>query len=296
MSKKVKQNRQLEVEANLLPDLPIKKHLPPASPAITHAIYVSKRVGQFVHKIISFHDQFIFFFPIKGDANVLLDKKLLSVPENNALLIFPHQFHNLARTNDENILWVIISFRIQDYQNIEKLRDTPVKLNDESLEWLESIITWANRANQNNNLATRITHMLPLILAEMTFLSASHKKSSQGNFWNTAGQKLVSQAANFISKNILKAITINDLADHLNVSPSLIQKHFKKTLATSAASYIRSARILHSANILRNTNKTIGEISKEYNFGDPYSYSKTFKNVMGLSPRTYRESYKKRSL
>lgn len=290
MSKNVLNKNRFKQELSRLPDDLPSEFLTASPPLVPEKILVTKRQGQFNHKLISFHDRFVLFIPIEGDSNVLLDRTLLSVPPNHGLLIFPHQFHNLARTTSEDILWLIITFAIPEYKELEKLRDTPVEFNDESLGWIESIVTCYNHTKDNNNLAARATCLLTMFLSEMLFLSNSHVKTIREDSWNTAGQKLISEAANFIAENILKPLTIDELSDHLNVSPSLIQKHFKNTLATSAGSYIRAARILHSANLLRNSNKTIGEIADHYNFNNPYSYSKTFKQVMGMSPKSYRRS------
>ena len=66
-------------------------------------------------------------------------------------------------------------------------------------------------------------------------------------------------------------------------------------LALSGAAYgvspmkrLAQVRLDHACELLTTTTNRIGEVGEQLGFSDPYYFSRVFKKVMGVSPKSYR--------
>ncbi|WP_274873772.1 helix-turn-helix domain-containing protein, partial [Serratia marcescens] len=71
-----------------------------------------------------------------------------------------------------------------------------------------------------------------------------------------------------------------------------LQRMFKKQTGLSLASYIRARRLYIAAFALRFTQKSILDISVEYQFDNQQTFSRCFKKHFAESPSVYRHARK----
>lgn len=139
-------------------------------------------------------------------------------------------------------------------------------------------------------------HLLDLAVSE--FLTCigqdyqallEHKRSS-----NTGTS--IENIKTWISAHLSEIQNSQQVADAFNFTAIYLNRLFKKSFGQSLYQYIISQKIQKAKLLLETTDKTIYEISLEAYFKDPKNFSKTFKNRVGLSPRSYRDSYSQRSI
>ncbi len=95
-------------------------------------------------------------------------------------------------------------------------------------------------------------------------------------------------ALNYIKQHLGMNLTITEIAENTFVSKSTITKHFRNELGISVNEYITS-RIMSEAEVmLITTNKSILDISEKFGFSDQFYFSRRFKEIFGVSPRSYR--------
>ena len=63
----------------------------------------------------------------------------------------------------------------------------------------------------------------------------------------------------------------------------------------TVSEYVQKTRIRNAQSLLRDTNISIQEVSYSVGIDDPLYFSKTFRKLVGLSPRDYRNQAKARS-
>jgi len=66
------------------------------------------------------------------------------------------------------------------------------------------------------------------------------------------------------------------------------RKHFKKKLGISPGKYIVRRRIDMACQILKSSDKSVGEIAYELGYRSQYEFSAQFKRLIGVSPSNYR--------
>ncbi|MCF0228713.1 MAG: helix-turn-helix domain-containing protein [Parasporobacterium sp.] len=118
-----------------------------------------------------------------------------------------------------------------------------------------------------------------------------HSLSDSGSA--TVDQML--QIHQYVERNYLDKISLNELSSVLHYSPAYLSRLIKKKLGMSFTEYVHSVRLSHVAEQLRNTKKQITHIAMDCGFMTTASLSKLFKKVYGCSPSEYRNSFNRPS-
>lgn len=102
------------------------------------------------------------------------------------------------------------------------------------------------------------------------------------------GPKEMNIINDIINNNISLPISIEDLASALNVSKFHFLNEFKKYNGLTPYQYILNTRINCAKKLLLNPDTKITTIAHELGFSDSSHFSRTFKKVVGISPKSFR--------
>ena len=95
-----------------------------------------------------------------------------------------------------------------------------------------------------------------------------------------------------ISPNLKVAVTVREIAAILNVSESTLAKQFKKETGMSIGSYREQLLMNRARQLLAMGRLSVGEIAEALGFGDPFYFSKYFKQRQGCTPSKYKGHYR----
>lgn len=93
----------------------------------------------------------------------------------------------------------------------------------------------------------------------------------------------------YLHQNYNQPITLQSLADHFYLSIPYLSKLFKKNLGLNFLKYLNKIRIEHAVEDLKATSHTVSQIAFEHGFSSLASFNRTFRDVYGQSPSTYRK-------
>lgn len=96
----------------------------------------------------------------------------------------------------------------------------------------------------------------------------------------------------YMQQHICTSLTLADLANYAGLSVSHFSWLFRQQLGYSPIDYFIHLKMQHACALLALSQRSIHEIAAELGYDDPYYFSRTFKKVMGISPREYRQSPK----
>ncbi len=102
----------------------------------------------------------------------------------------------------------------------------------------------------------------------------------------------IEQSLSYIKNNYSKKISVKDIAKETCLSSSHLFAVFRKELGVPPIFYLNKYRISIAAELLRETTKSIKQISAEVGIDDPIYFSAMFKKQYQRSPNKYREIYK----
>jgi len=100
----------------------------------------------------------------------------------------------------------------------------------------------------------------------------------------------------YIEQNYQKPIDLNLIADYFSFSPSYLTKIFVKHVNITPSKYIMNYRVNVAKQLLGDSSLTVNMVANMVGYTDPFHFSKTFKQVTGVSPAAYREELGKSKL
>lgn len=95
----------------------------------------------------------------------------------------------------------------------------------------------------------------------------------------------------YLDEHYDEKITLDDLTELFFISKYYLTRVFRKQFGTSISHYLLSIRITKAKQMLRFTDETVENIGYKCGLGAPHYFSRTFKQVEGISPSEYREKW-----
>lgn len=153
---------------------------------------------------------------------------------------------------------------------------------DEELKHCHEKMAEADRLPRNRDL------IMNSILYEYLFLLACKFPNQQASFQEKKSDH-VEQALKYIEDHYCDPVTIQDIADHLNINRSYLHRIFKSFTGTSIQGYLLDYRIRQACILLRTTELSIRVVARSVSYIDPLYFSRIFHQKMGVSPSEYRK-------
>lgn len=100
---------------------------------------------------------------------------------------------------------------------------------------------------------------------------------------------MVQKAITLIDSDLTTDLSLRKQAELLNVNASYLSSLFKKETGVTLTEYVSKKRIDHAAFLLTSTNMQIQAIAQQCGIFDVNYFTKTFKKIMGKTPKEYRE-------
>ncbi|KJY93431.1 AraC family transcriptional regulator [Vibrio neptunius] len=99
----------------------------------------------------------------------------------------------------------------------------------------------------------------------------------------------ISKVLSFIHQHINEPLSLDDIARQSCWSRWQLQRVFQTETGIAVATYVRELKLSQAAERLIDTSDRVIDIALELGFSSEISFSRSFKQVFGLSPRAYRK-------
>lgn len=268
-------------ETPLLPQLPYNIR-----------VFLRQRMASQLGKAL--HNQHTLAVALRTAGGAIVNNQFLQMAPGSALLIFPREVHYYIDTEQEEVLWLFCGFLLDDNESYASLRDRPVMLCDKSMQELQAILHMAfcqSSPCDSKTLGMRLSLRVKLLLEQL--LDNRWQELPQSD--NTASaqkagtlSELVTSTCQYISSNVQKAISIEDIAAHLHVSPGHLRNEFRRRAGCSLGHYIRYLKMHNACTLINTTALSLAEIGERCGYSSIYAFSRAFKNETGISPSEYR--------
>ena len=100
----------------------------------------------------------------------------------------------------------------------------------------------------------------------------------------------IQKACRFVDAYLATPLTVKQIADHLYISPTQLNRLFQRELGISPMAYVNESRMKLARSLLLDTNHTIQYISNFFGYSHPDVFSRSFKKHVGLSPVQFRKT------
>ena len=98
----------------------------------------------------------------------------------------------------------------------------------------------------------------------------------------------VNDTAEYLKRNFRNHVTLDELSTRIFFSKDYLNRIFRELMGMPVGSYLQKLRVDEAAKLLRQTDKTVTEISELAGFVDVKSFYTVFKREMNVTPGEYR--------
>ena len=136
------------------------------------------------------------------------------------------------------------------------------------------------------------TLMNALILHLLENYSTTRKNSFEP-IAGTLPQYKLQQIIDYIQAYLDSDLSLNKLANSVQMSPHYFSRLFKETTGFTPHQYVINCRIEKAKDLLKQGKISIAEIAKEVGFVDQSHLHRCFKRKVGITPKQFSQQYKK---
>lgn len=239
-------------------------------------------------------NQYVFIYCTDGAGYYRIGRNEYAVSANQYFILpagIPHVY-----ASDDVRPWTIYWIHFKGSLAFSYVGDirTPVnvlpekhsRINDRNALFEEMFNTL--RTGYSNENLHYVTSLFHYYLGSLRYL-----KQYRRTFGEKATDKdMVTLSIHYMKENVEKHITLQDVANHVNYSPSHFSMLFKKQTGHSPLTYLNLLKIQQACSLLDNTDMKINQICYKVGIEDPYYFSRLFSKIMGMSPYEYRKTKK----
>lgn len=141
--------------------------------------------------------------------------------------------------------------------------------------------------NHSQNSPTRQIGHAFLFLAQLVESSAARREQSQRRMRDF----YMKEALSFIEQNFQRDISIEEIAAFCGLNRSYFGKVFRDTMGESPQAFLLHYRMARAAQLLKESSLSIAAIGAMVSYDNQLHFSRAFKAVYGVPPRTYRQTH-----
>jgi len=99
--------------------------------------------------------------------------------------------------------------------------------------------------------------------------------------------ELVRKVTDFVRANSARSLALADVAGAFHMSPNYLTSLFHSQTGMSLGRFILTERMARAQQMLRQTGASVKSVGLDLGFSDAFTFSRAFKRIAGLSPRTW---------
>lgn len=161
---------------------------------------------------------------------------------------------------------------------------------EKEIEWQNKIITLIKKCEREMVMLDKnIFKVLTYINEMLALVSENIQESTEEREFPGIVDSTIWKMLSYIHQNYGNNIRVNDIAASANVCRSNCCKLFQKVIRETPNSYLKHYRIMKSCQLLRETKRSITEISMTCGFQSVSYFIAVFRTEMGISPTKYRK-------
>lgn len=165
-----------------------------------------------------------------------------------------------------------------------------------SLSDIMKVYSQLDTLTQENDGFYAVLHLLRIMyeLSKCEYRQLSSSAYAKIN--NHSDFERILKIQEYIQKNYENQISLNELAELANMTPSAFSRFFKLHAGKNITDFIIDYRLGIAARFLVDTTKPISEICYDCGFNNLSNFNRTFLKKKGCSPKDFRKSYSKKKI
>lgn len=228
-----------------------------------------------------------------GEVRFLVDGRKLTIGAGNGILICPHTIHTMEYTvSGSTSTFIFGTDFLLDFMSFFESTKTPFVILDKERcpAFALAQIPYLLEFSHSYNVGKMVVKGLLSVL-----LSGMMPAYSGGEFEERedrlSSYQVCRRLLAYVDENITSDLSLKSIAKALNIVPCYVSSVFSKNFNMTLNHYIGTKRIAMAKTMLISTLKPMSEIAYECGFSSVRSFNRRFKELEGMPPTQYRESF-----
>lgn len=245
---------------------------------------------------VHYHKEFEFLLINKGNVKIQLEGKTLYLKSGDGIFINSGTLHSAVSICEKECSFTAVVFLPEFiaayYENsyeryihavIRNELTIPLELSNDVIDLIIETSDLFESADFGYELfiKSNIIKMMAICIAK----SEHHVEKKHDDKTD-----IVKIVIDYIHQNYNNNLTLGSLSSYAHISREHLCRIFREVADSSPIVYLNRYRIIQSAYMLRNTNKTVSEISSECGFNNSSYFNKLFMRFMNCTPLEYRNN------
>lgn len=248
---------------------------------------------------IHWHVEFEFIRVINGNLRLMIDEQEFNMMSNSVAFLPSGVLHSAIPENDCVYDCIVLDPKMLMAQSdtcskfILQIMNHELNIQsvyDENFDDVRQIVWTLFESISSKEEGYQL--VVPGTLYHFFGLAISRGYHSELSSRSPQDMKRIMQlkrALEYIDANYTTNMTLQDMADHLNMSPKHFCRFFHEMTHRSPFDYLNYYRIERACYLLLTTNQSITEIAYNTGFNDTSYFIKIFKRHKETTPRKYRK-------
>lgn len=116
----------------------------------------------------------------------------------------------------------------------------------------------------------------------------SRPEAAAPSWYRALGDPVVGPAIRMLQDDPARPWTVASLASASGVSRAVLARRFAELVGEPPMTYLAGWRLALAADLLRDTDASLGAVARQVGYGSPFALSAAFKRVLGVSPQQHR--------
>lgn len=241
------------------------------------------------------HDFWECMYVLDGSMCISADDRVHNLSQGDIIVLKPFELHKFNVEDQSGVTLLIFSFamtgelcrNLQSAYHLDKYGLSVIKT---FLEYLDFEIKKRSDISQheyywnvlpyfkdNNIFLQTVSLNISRIILTLSSGTSTLEKSK------TYEAELFKKALIIMNENIAEQLSVNELADRLNISTSSLKRLFDKYAGMSVHKYFLSVKIKTATLFLKN-GMSVNEVSESLGFSSQGYFSATYKRETGNNP------------
>jgi len=246
----------------------------------------------------------------EGAALIHTDTGMKKLYPGNFVLLKPNTTHSitLLQENTKASMWMCDCIFTQNYfnqvmreffeqkelscytlYNILTNKETlSIKLSDDNAQNIKHLL-WMLAHEYNHYTVGSDVIMKHALMDLFVYITRLYEYET-ANLSNVVSKSHeIDELAKYIRSNFSYNLSLDFLAQHMNLSREYLCRYFKKHMGKTISEYLLEVRMEKAKQMLRTTSYSISDICEYCGYSSISNFQKAFKKVTGVSPSSYRK-------
>lgn len=252
------------------------------------------------------HDFWELVYVDKGTLAYTVDNQEQYLQEGEILFHKPNEYHVHTAKHDLSPNIFIISFECKS-EAMRFFEERRLRLDKDLLRYIYMIIEESRKVfdipYSDPEMKKMPLHPHPSLggqqliknLLEILLINVMRDESGRDNadaiflMKEELDNHVANSIKDYLRSHVRENVSVSEIATALNYHKSYLFRQFKASTGHTIMGYFLNMKIEEAKKELRETDRSVAEISAKYAFDTPNYFSKVFKRVTGSSPSEYRQ-------